>query len=216
MVVIAILGILGAITVPVVSSYVGSAKERAYEADLQKIQVAVSAYYSSPSNVRFAGKRQYPNFGRVNQGTANALLKANASSTELTTVGTGLSSNPIGGTQGGTPSWEDIDGDGVRTEGAEKLFYYAATTTPSVDHWNTTEVTRGNQVYVVDSRDWLIDFDELVAAQILNEVPAPASKDHGAGLDGSYTWYIDENGKVNSLSYFFPETSTTAFQDSYP
>ena len=114
MVVIAILGILGAITVPVVTSYVGSAKERAYEADLQKIQVAVSAYYSSPSNVRFAGKRQYPNFGWVNQGTANALLKANASSTELTTVGTGLSSNPVGGTQGGTPTWEDIDGDGVR------------------------------------------------------------------------------------------------------
>ena len=135
---------------------------------------------------------------------------------QLTTVGTGLSSNPVGGTQGGTPTWEDIDGDGVRTEGAEKLFYHAATTTPSVDHWNTTEVTRGNQVYVVDSRDWLIDFDELVAAQILNEVPAPASKDHGAGLDGSYTWYIDENGIVNSLSYFFPETSTTAFQDSYP
>ena len=91
---------------------------------------------------------------------------------------------------------------------------------------------------MIDSRDYFIDFCELIAHGFIEEFPRSASLDHdrdcvNASTDGtdasgavelnttpenaddppeenppgSYTWYVDEDGKVQSLYYFFPTTS---------
>ena len=72
-VVIAIMGVIAAITVPMLTGYLDNSKENAYEADKRKIQIAVNANYSKLSNPKFTGKRQYPIWGRTNKGTENAL-----------------------------------------------------------------------------------------------------------------------------------------------
>jgi prepilin-type N-terminal cleavage/methylation domain-containing protein len=59
-VVIAILGTLSAIAVPLVTSYLSNSKERAYDAEQSKIQAAVNLYYGAKGNSRFIGKRVYP------------------------------------------------------------------------------------------------------------------------------------------------------------
>jgi prepilin-type N-terminal cleavage/methylation domain-containing protein len=64
-VVIAILGTLSAIAVPLVTSYLSNSKERAYDAEQSKIQAAVNLYYSEKGNSRFIGKRVYPILGRA-------------------------------------------------------------------------------------------------------------------------------------------------------
>ena len=66
-VVIAILGILIAIAVPTIRGFLESSREQAYEADRRVIQLAVDAYYYSPSNERFNNERQYPIMGKRNQ-----------------------------------------------------------------------------------------------------------------------------------------------------
>ena len=215
-VVIAILGILATIAVPVITSYLGSSKERAYNADQARFQVAVDAYFSSPSNDRFTGKRQYPTYAQVNKGTSGALLEASATSAEITTLGT-TDTNPVGGTKGGTPYWEDIDGNGVRPTSGETLFYHSATTTPSGDHWNTTKVTRGGTDYMVDSQDWFVNFAELVSDGLLDSVPRSASPDNDSGATGSYSWYVDASGKIRSIFYFYPLSTESGFQqETYP
>ena len=214
-VVIAILGILAAIAVPVITSYLGASKERAYEADASKVQVAVDAYYSKPGNSRFTGKRQYPNYAQLYSGSSSALLTSNAGIDEITTLGAS-DTNPVGGTQGGTPLWEDTDGDGLRATTGEKLHYLGAYSTPATDHWNTTKVTRGTTDYEVDSRDWFIRFEYMTSDGQLKDVPQSGSADNKSGEDGSYSWYIDSNGKVKSVYYFFPLTSNTGYQETYP
>lgn len=77
-------------------------------------------------------------------------------------------------------------------------------------------MTRGNTDYVVDSRDWFIDFSELVDRGLLDDVPSVASADNDSGADGSYTWFVDDNGRVKSLFYFFPLSSETGYKDVYP
>jgi len=67
-VVIAILGVMAAIAVPMVNNFLSSSKEQAYIADRETIQAAVSGYYSSPGNERFEGRRQYPIIGANKTG----------------------------------------------------------------------------------------------------------------------------------------------------
>ena len=59
-VVIAIPGVLAATATPMVSNFLGNSKEQAYNADQASVQSAIDAFYSSPNNPRFMGKRQYP------------------------------------------------------------------------------------------------------------------------------------------------------------
>ena len=59
-VVIAILGVLAAIAVPTVNNYLGSSKERSWNAEQGRIQTAVDAYMSNPANKRAQGKPQVP------------------------------------------------------------------------------------------------------------------------------------------------------------
>ena len=218
-VVIAILGVLAAIAVPVITSYLGSSKERAYNADQQVFQVAVNAHYGAPDNTKFAGKRQYAVLGVAKAGISNAILETAATNAEITNL-SGSNTNPVGGTQGGTPFWQDSSDDGLRDIPFTGESLYYSETTPvdgAVDHWNTTSVTRGTKTFIVDSRDWFMDFDELVTGDFLTEVPTSASVDNKSTATGSYSWYVDGEGKVASVFFFFPDTSTgSGYQDSYP
>ena len=74
------------------------------------------------------------------------------------------------------------------------------------------KVTRQGTDYAVDTRNYLIDFAKLTVddagngkLQLLDSVPKSASLDNGGGAaSGSYSWYVDANGKVNSVHYHFP------------
>ena len=237
-VVIAILGVMAAIAVPMVNNFLSSSKEQAYISDTATIQASVDAYFSSPSNLRFLGRRQYPIFGA--DRTEGTLIQADhdhdadhpdnhdhheqdhgstGSSHHHTTISEDLTElgNPWGGTKGGSPKWID-DGDGIRTDIEEELLDNndddASLDNPG---WHVAIVTREGTDYIVDSRDYFIDFSKLAAAGLLEKVPTSASLDTGGGSEsGSYSWYIDTMGRVRSLLFFFPEVDQTGYQDVFP
>lgn len=108
--------------------------------------------------------------------------------------------------------------------------------------WATRDI--GDPCLFFDSRDYFIDFCELVLRGFIEEIPRSASADHDhecIGVSdsgdtdesptddgetptpttipddrGSYTWYVDSNGRVQSLYYFYPTTDRTGYQDVYP
>lgn len=221
-VVIAILGILVAIAVPVISGFLSSSKEQAYNTDQKLLQVAVDAYYSSPNNERLLGKRQYPIGGKNKGGTTNAIAEGGVIS-PIIFPGT-TSTNPLGGIQGGSPEWREgrnQANDGIRNQPESEQLFHHDTTVIDDDHWKSALVTREKNAYVVDSRDYFIDFCELIRAGFLDDIPRSASPDHkcdgglGAGT-GSYTWYIDFAGKVRSLYYFYPSVENQGYHDVFP
>tara|TARA_Y100001960_G_scaffold319120_1_gene389997 strand:+ start:127 stop:828 length:702 start_codon:yes stop_codon:yes gene_type:complete len=215
-VVIAIMGVIAAITVPTLTGYLDNSKENAYEADKRKIQIAVNSNYSKLSNTKFIGKRQYPIWGQSNKGTENALKSTSANSSEITTLGTGLKSNPLGGTIGCTPSWtDDSNNDGTRINQTSESLYYRNIGIAS-EHWNTVQITRGETEYEIDSRDCFINFEFLIGKEI-DELPKSASKDnHQSKGDGSYSWYIDDKGQVQSLFFYYPTLVKKGYQGVYP
>ena len=148
-------------------------------------------------------------------GSEAALKEEDAGNDEI--VGLLLESHPGGSKlQGGTPVWEDGDGDGIRNPANEKLFYHKAVPVPAMDHWDTTPITVNEVDYVVDSRDWFIDFDSLVKREYIKAVPESASPDNSASGTGSYSWYVDENFQVKSMLYQKPTVGTDGFQGIYP
>ena len=210
-----------------------SAEER-YKADLHKIRtgtlVFTAAFHpeapKAGSNLGDGGfadsadlaEGRQPSFANARVGTGNALKEADAGNLQITTLGV-EQTNPTGGKdRGGTPSWEDTDGNGKRTPGNEVLFHHNADPPPTVDHWNTTTVVHKDTAYVVDSRDWFIDMDMMVTKwKLLKAVPKSASPDNSATGTGSYSWYIDENGEIKSMLYSYPVPEQTGgFQDVYP
>lgn len=211
-VVIAILGVLAAVAVPMITNYLNGAKARSYAAEQERIQNAVDAFSSAPDNSRFIGKRQYPLIGR-NQTTQ-------ASFTTATTTGTvsddanpfsGSSElwNPVGGTQGidlsGAAAWTDGGTDGVRTTG-----------TSTTETWARVSVTRSAVTYYTDPRYFFIDFEVLVTNGILTKVPDSASPDNAPSgstntYTGSYIWYVDDKGKVQSMYTHLPDNK--GYQD---
>lgn len=215
-VVIAILGVMAAIAVPMVNNFLTSSKEQAYIADRETIQAAVSGFYSSPGNARFEGRRQYPIIG-TNKTDLTLLLKEGDTAnypTPLTVDG-----NPLGGTKGGTPKWlDDVNNpNGVRDNNENLL---NDETVPTEKGWHVTSEDKGSFTYLVDTRDYLIDFDLLVTAGFLDKNPGSASTDNTGGSDtGSYSWFVDVNGRVQSLLFFYPVSDTpedTNYQEVYP
>jgi prepilin-type N-terminal cleavage/methylation domain-containing protein len=211
-VVIAILGVLAAIAVPMITNYLDSAKERSWNAEQARIQNAVDAFYGSPSNTRFIGKRQYPLIGRG--------ITTQASYTTATTTGTfsddgdpfnGGSAelwNAIGGTEGKdlstTSTWID-SGDGIRTQSST-----------STDVFTRVSVVRGGQTYYTDPRYFFIDFEQLVTDGLLDSIPDSASSDNKpsgstTSYTGSYSWYVDNTGRVKALYFHLPDS--TGYQD---
>lgn len=92
-VVIAILGVLAAITVPMVNNFLGSSKAQAYNLERERIQDAVNQYRLSPTSVRFLGKRQYPIHGALK--TRGEFVQPDENDTSDTVLVTG---NVLGGT----------------------------------------------------------------------------------------------------------------------
>lgn len=275
-VVIAILGILIAIAIPTIRGFLESSREQAYEADRRIIQLAVDAYYYSPSNERVDNKRQYPIMGRRHTTEGKPAWDTNARSYLVRCDGSDADdpidlieyeerfdeqrppTHPVLGTRGGTPMWREGTGpnrDDVRNNPArDRNFLYcpsksgeeqsdsddrnsddiadhwvAALATPSGTECNP-ETTAGCIVF--NSRDYLIDFCELVWGGFIEDIPESASTDHdrqcvrGASDSegttsteddrGSYTWYVDEGGKVQSLYFFLPTADRTGYRDAYP
>jgi len=215
-VVIAILGILVAIAVPVISGYLGTSKEQAYIAEQKMVQVAVDGYFASPDNQRHLGKRQYPTFAKTNAGIVNALhdLLVFGSTAPIEISGS-TSTNPVGGTEGGFPLWQDRDGDGTRRNPESEPLYLPEANDDSEDQWKAQFITLSSgRIYVIDTRDYLINFDELVKAGLLDETPRSASADHGG--TGSYSWFVDPEGKVRSLYFFYPTLENQAYQEVFP
>lgn len=272
-VVIAILGILIAIAVPTIRGFLENSKEQAYDADQRVIQLAVDAYYFSPSNVRFNNDRQYPIMGKRHQNApipeGSVSPDSNARSYLLSCDGLsgnspikfgeyeeGSPENPILGTKGGTPIWLDGTGvynDNVRNDPSrDKKLIYCPPEDDSgnivrgdddrFDHWQAVVVTTQGQAcnpvstpgcIVINSRDYIIDFCELVWRGFIEDTPKSASADHDHQCDGvgstdsdetpspdaergSYTWYVDDAGKVQSLYYFLPTERRTGYRDVYP
>lgn len=202
-VVIAILGVLAAVAVPLVTNYLGSAKQRAFTADQQRIQAAVDAYYSAPDNTRFIGKRQYPVLGR-SQTTQASLTTATSTQSKVddgnsTDGGSAELWNPVGGTQGADLSdaaiWTDGDSDGTRTS-----------STSTNDRWASVSVTRNAVTYHTDSRYFFVDLQAIVDAGLLSDVPDSAAPDNATGATGSYIWYVDDDGKVQAMYRHFPDS----------
>lgn len=216
-VVIAILGVLAAVAVPMITNYLDSAKARSYAAEQERIQNAVDAFHGSPDNSRFIGMRQYPLIGRNGSATcatSSASCTTATSTAEITDdstpfSGTGELWNPVGGTQGidlsVATAWTDGGADGVRVSA-----------TSSTDTFARVSVTRSGVTYYTDPRYFFIDFEVLVTNGLLTEVPDSASSDNKptggtATYTGSYIWYVDDEGKVQSMYAHFPDNK--GYQD---
>ncbi len=209
-VVIAILGVMAAIAVPMVNNFLGSSKEQAYGADVAIIQASIDAFYTNPNNARFTGRRQYPIIGA--NKTNGAFIQPDEN-TEAQKIAVPIQGNPLGGTQGGNPKWVD-DADGIR-ETAENDLNDEDSVTAS--GWYVATINREGTNYIADSRDYFIDFTRLVDAGLLEKAPTSASIDNVGGSEtGSYSWYVDKSGRVKSLAFFFPESNRTGFQAVYP
>ena len=281
-VVIAILGILIAIAIPTIRGFLESSREQAYEADRRIIQLAVDAYYYSPSNERFNNVRQYPIMGKRNQdpatddrGFAETHARLHLEMCEggeaddpivfeydekYLAETSSLPPHPVLGTRGGTPVWKEGTGtnlDGVRNNPSRDagLLYCPPADEPEsdtaggdgdssdqADHWLADVVTpQGTECdpqgdggcVVISSRDYLIDFCVLVRGGFIEDIPESASTDHDrecvggpSSTDtaettptqdrGSYTWYVDDGGKVQSLYFFLPTEDRRGYWNAYP
>ena len=206
-VVIAIMGVMASVAVPLVTNTLTKSKGTAYAQDLAMIQTAVDGYFSAVDNERHLGLRQYP---------INA-LKHTGDPLEWTELSTELiepMANPLLGTKGGQPFWRDT-GNGERdtltiSGGAPALSpdkdIGFITPRPIVDSWYLAKVEYRGIEYAVDTRGYFIDFNELVRLGLLKAAPDSASTDNGgvtAG-GGSYSWFVNANGSVDSILSMFP------------
>ncbi len=209
-VVIAILGVMAAIAVPMVNNFLGSSKEQAYGADVAVIQASIDAFYTSPNNSRFTGRRQYPIIGANKIGGAFIQPDEN---TEAQKIAVPIEGNPLGGTQGGNPKWVD-DADGIRETSEDDLNDEDSVTASG---WYVATINREGTNYITDSRDYFIDFTKLVDEGLLEKAPTSASLDNLGGSEtGSYSWYVDKSGRVRSLPFFYPVSDKTGYQAVYP
>jgi prepilin-type N-terminal cleavage/methylation domain-containing protein len=203
--VVAIMGVMAAVAVPMVSSQLGKAREKSYLQDKAMIQTAVDSFFTAADNVRYLGQRQYPIEGADNTGTNVAWADAG---TDSSVVDVG---NPLRGIQGGEPQWND-DGDGTREAGEEALNGATDAGTGTGPGWFVAKVTFQGTDYAADTQDYFIDFDRLVAAGLLQQAPESASTDNGGGsTEGSYSWYVKETGQISSLFYHLPSNGVSPF-----
>jgi hypothetical protein len=202
--------------------------EQKYNDDLQHVHDGVLLYSTgySPKVVTYMedggaktanmrlGKR--PTYAMNNLGTAKAVLLSDLSNGVITTLGS-PETNPSGGKAvGHTPSWEDVDGDAQRKLEDDVLYYEGASPEPVIDHWNTVTVIVDGASYIVDSRDWFVNLDRMLASKFVDYIPLSASSDNCAQCTGSYSYYLDENLEVKSLKYTAPTIDSNGYQGVYP
>ncbi len=211
-VVVAIIGVLAAVVVPVVTSNIGESQTEAYKSDVQQVQSVVDLYTTRGNNPKFKGKTQLPILGAA-KGTGTFYTADGDSVAEV--IAGGISGNPVGGTKGGTPVWVD-NGDGVRASSENNLNDEDAPGT--LVGWQVTAVTSTGPTHYVDTRDFIIDFDRLIALGMMRVAPESASSDScsTSTCSGSYIYYVKVDGSVETLLSSFPTTTKTGFQEAYP
>lgn len=216
-VVIAIMGVMAAVAVPLVTNTLTKSKATAYAQDLAMIQTAVDSYFSAVGNTRHLGLRQYP---------VNA-LKATGEPLEWSELSSPLTeplANPLLATRGGEPFWRDT-GNGERDvllSGAPPVLSLEkdvgfTTPRPASDSWYLAKIALRGTEYAVDTRGYFIDFDELVKFGHLKAAPDSASTDNGGVTTGggSYSWFVNTNGSVDSILALFPYNGL-ALEDGVP
>ena len=112
--VVAIMGVMTAIAVPMVSNQIGKARDRSYAQDKGMIQTVVDSFFTGSNNVRYQGQRQYPIMG-ANSGADNTATGGENRSAEAangwvvtdTSINLARPLNPKRGIQGGEPKWMD-------------------------------------------------------------------------------------------------------------
>ena len=234
-VVIAILGVLAAIATPLVVNFLGQSKTEAYKAETDVIQAAVEGYFADPGNVRFLGQRTYPIVGRDRtDSTATVNSTVTTATTDIdddltskagdpngdTTANPGTTTaagfpywNPLGGQVGAdlTAKWADSDADGLRD--INEVGGLA-----TVDNWSSVAQTRNAIAYQVDPRYYFIDMEEMVTKKFMDKVPKSAAKENcpatPTNCTGSYIWYVDAAGRVQTLLNTFPNKK--GYQDVFP
>jgi prepilin-type N-terminal cleavage/methylation domain-containing protein len=212
--VVAIMGVMTAIAVPMVSSQIGGARDKSYAQDKAMIQTVVDSFFTESNDVRYQGQRQYPimgaNSGADNSGTGGEDRSAEAPNGWVATdTSTNMARplNPKRGIQGGEPKWID-NGDSNRS-GEDNLNAEKESLAELAVGWYVTKVTHQGKDFAVDTRDYFIDFRKLVAAGLLQSAPKSASPDNGGGSDtGSYSWYVKPTGEVSSMFFHYPTNGT--------
>jgi prepilin-type N-terminal cleavage/methylation domain-containing protein len=123
--------------------------------------------------------------------------------------------NPLGGIQGANlttsngdaPAWTDNKTgtkDGVREIKKD-----------SPDKWTTVKVTLNGVEYFTDARYYFVDVAALVKEGFLKETPKSSSNDNSGAGAGSYTYYLNKIGRVETLPFAFPRTAGFA-EGVYP
>ena len=63
--VVAIMGVMAAVAVPMVNNQLGKTREKSYAQDRAMIQTAVDSYFNAADNIRYLGQRQFPLMGNT-------------------------------------------------------------------------------------------------------------------------------------------------------
>lgn len=213
--VVAIMGVMAAVAVPMASNQIGKARDKSYAQDLAMIQTAVDSFFTDSDNSRFQGQRQYPILG-ANSGVDNSATGGEDRSAEavnewlVTDTGTDLATplNPKRGTQGGEPKWMDgpLSSPDSNRSSEDNLNSETESINRTGVGWYITKVTHQGSDFAVDTRDYLIDFRKLVALGLLQSSPESASLDNGGG---------SATGEVESLFFHFP-TKGTDIDGTFP
>lgn len=121
----------------------------------------------------------------------------------------------MAGTEGGTPKWVD-DGSGSRNGSENVLNDEDATGTQF--GWYVASVSSGGTTYYVDSRDYLIDFDLLVDEKLMRQPPESAAAENcsESTCTGSYLYFVDAAGNVETLLATYPVASKSGYQGVFP
>ena len=216
--VVAIMGVMAAVAVPMVSSQIGKARDKSYAQDKAMIQTAVDSFFTDSNNTRFQGQRQYPILG-ANSGVDNSATGGEkrdlevANSWVVTDASTALATplNLKRGTQGGEPKWIDgpVSAPDSNRNDEDNLNAEAESLAEVASGWYVTRVTHQGSDFAIDTRDYFVDFRKLVDAGLLQNAPESASLDNGGGTaTGSYSWYVKPTGEVDSLFFHFPTNGT--------
>jgi len=233
--VVAIMGVMAAVAVPMVNNQLGKTREKSYLQDTAMIQTAVDSFFTAADNVRHLGQRQFPLMGSsISKGNPDTDITSGDRSVLLfsdTTTSFPLDPplNQVKATLGGEPKWRDgnntsdgnrkLDTDGtplvilkddiVVADSEEGLNNPLRTlANDKTGGWYVDDINFQTAVQAIDSRDYFVDFRLLVDAGLLQATPESASPDNGGGTtEGSYSWYVKETGQVESLLYFLPSNS---------
>lgn len=140
---------------------------------------------------------QYSSSG-IAQGVSFQLVEENSAPLGITTVGRDFWVVDEGG----------VDGNGV-------VFRYNVTGTHIGTPFSVGPISQPGGIATDGINIWVADRStgRIFPFGLDGNPPGPSTP----GLyDGSYSWYVDRQGQVQSLSFFFPEADKTGFQTAYP